>query len=221
MGRKVQSLEIMGPAGPLEARLDWPASPPRAAALVCHPHPSHGGNMHSKTVSRTARALVALGSVTLRFNFRGVGHSAGRFSGGDGELDDAACALETLVQHVPGQRLFLGGFSFGSHVALQLGSAPGASLPVAGLLAIAPPLSLFDFSFLEASPTPVLLAVGDADPFCPVAALQAFQARLGSRAVLEVLPDTGHLLLERLDELEAAIQRFATRLLSDESASPP
>jgi alpha/beta superfamily hydrolase len=177
--------------------------------------------MHTKALARTARALVSSGIATLRFNFRGVGHSAGHFSGGEGELDDAARALAVLMQHTNPVGLFLGGFSFGSHVALRLGSTTATTAPLAGLLGIAPPLELFDFSFLETSRVPLLLAVGDRDPFCPVATLQAFQARLALPAVLEILPAAGHLLLERLPELEKAVQRFVHDRPRGEPPDPP
>jgi alpha/beta superfamily hydrolase len=177
--------------------------------------------MHTKAVARAARGLVEAGAATLRFNFRGAGRSAGRFSGGAGELDDAARALRTLVETVGPAPLFLGGFSFGAHVSLQLGVGRDVAPSVAGLLGIAPPVDLFDFSFLEASRIPLLLAAGDADPFCPVSKLQALQARWGTHVVLEIFPAAGHLLLETLDALEEAVRRFTEQQLRRPAADPP
>ena len=208
MGRRTESLSLAGPAGVLEARLDGPAGTPRGAALVCHPHPLHGGSMHTKAVYRVARALVTAGLVTLRFNFRGVGRSAGRWSGGDGEYEDAALALEEAARRRGGGALVLGGFSFGAGVALRLGAERGAALDCTALLGIAPALREADFGFLARTTLPVLLVAGAADPYCPAPALAALQQQLGQRAHMAILPGAGHLLLERLDELEETVRHF-------------
>src|SRR5467141_376875 len=94
MPRRIESLFLAGPAGRLEALLEEPEDgPPREAALVCHPHPQHGGTMHNKVVYRISRALRRAGCVVLRFNYRGVNLSAGEYAGGIGELEDARAAL--------------------------------------------------------------------------------------------------------------------------------
>ena len=175
--------------------------------------------MHTKAVYRTARALVAAGLATLRFNFRGVGRSAGSFAGGAGELDDARVALTDLATRLGGVPLFLGGFSFGASVALELGAAQATLFPIRALLGIAPALTLFDFSFLATTSLPVLFVAGSADPYCPIPKLQALQARLGGRAETVLLPGAGHLLLEQLAALEEAVQSFATRYLAEPSAA--
>lgn len=212
MGLRVEALTLAGAAGPLEARLDWPQLPARGAALVCHPHPLHGGSMHTKAVHRTARALVAAGFVTLRFNFRGVGRSSGRFTGGDGELADARSALAQLVARRPGGALVLGGFSFGATVALRLGAEAQRTMTVSALCGIAPPLLMHDFGFLVGTSLPLLLVAGDADPFCPAPALAGLQQRIGAGARIAILPGAGHLLLEKLDELERTVHAFALQV---------
>lgn len=113
---------IPGPAGRLEALLEEPATGnPEHAVLVCHPHPQHGGTMHNKVVYRLARGLRKTGAVVLRFNFRGVNLSDGEYAHGEGELQDAAAALEFLRGRYPQLRYSLAGFSFGSRIVLRLG----------------------------------------------------------------------------------------------------
>src|SRR6267378_7463819 len=109
---------LEGPAGHLEAILWTPsaAAPPSLAAVVCHPHPLFGGTMHNKVVYQAAKSLDALGIPVLRFNFRGVGLSAGAHARGFGELSDVRAALDFLADGFPGAPLLLAGFSFGSWV---------------------------------------------------------------------------------------------------------
>jgi len=124
MPRRIEAHLLDGPAGKLEALLEPPEdADPRAAALVCHPHPLFGGTMHNKVVHRTARALRNSGHVVLRFNFRGVGKSEGRHDLGVGEIEDARAALDWLLGRYPGLPYTLAGFSFGSRVVLALGCA--------------------------------------------------------------------------------------------------
>ena len=124
MPRRIESHLLDGPAGKLEALLETPEeAAPRAAALVCHPHPLFGGTMHNKVVHRVARALRSSGYVVLRFNFRGAGKSEGRHDLGVGEIEDARAALGWLRQRYPGLPYTLAGFSFGSRVILNLGCA--------------------------------------------------------------------------------------------------
>src|SRR5918999_606510 len=118
------NLHISAPHGRLEAILKEPrGAEPRAAALVLHPHPLHGGTMHNKVVFRTARGLEDAGAVTLRINFRGVGHSTGVHTGAQGgEQEDARVALDYLVGKYPSVPVFLAGFSFGARVGLEVGT---------------------------------------------------------------------------------------------------
>ena len=95
--------EIAGPAGPLETLLDLPAGEPRAVAVFGHPHPLHGGTMHTKVVYQSSKALARIGVAVLRFNFRGVGRSAGTHDGGPGEMDDYRAALDFMAERYSGQ----------------------------------------------------------------------------------------------------------------------
>jgi uncharacterized protein len=126
MARKIESHMIAGPAGRLEALLEEPDDrEPVEAALVCHPHPQHGGTMHNKVVYRMARALRRSGCVVLRFNYRGVNLSEGAYDHGFGETDDARTALAWLRERYPQLPYSLAGFSFGSRVILRMGCQLG------------------------------------------------------------------------------------------------
>lgn len=122
-----ETLEIAGECGPLEALLSvpdgmqdgLPGEVPRGLCLVCHPHPLHGGAMSNKVVHILASAALDAGRVALRFNFRGVGASAGEHDGGPGEIRDAVAAATWLRARYPQQPLALAGFSFGAHVVLR------------------------------------------------------------------------------------------------------
>ena len=132
-------LDIPGPAGRLEALLEEPlgerGAAPRFAALLCHPHPRFGGTMHTHAVHRLAKAVRTQGGVALRFNFRGVGRSAGAYDGGRGEADDARAALAWLARERPDLARLSCGFSFGAWIALAVGGRdPGVrGLLLAGL----------------------------------------------------------------------------------------
>jgi len=120
--RKIESLFLDGPAGRLEALLEEPEDGElREAALVCHPHPQHGGTMHNKVVYRIARGLRSAGAVVLRFNYRGVNLSEGEYAHGEGELEDARAAFGYLRGRYPDLPFTLAGFSFGSRIVLKLG----------------------------------------------------------------------------------------------------
>src|SRR5205085_3544475 len=120
---------------------------PRAAALVLHPHPLHGGTMHNKVVFRAARALNEAGAVTLRLNFRGVGASTGTHDYARGEQEDARAGLDYLVATYPQLPIIIAGFSFGARVGLEVGVSDRR---VAALIGIGMPVNMYDFTFLHA-----------------------------------------------------------------------
>jgi alpha/beta superfamily hydrolase len=193
---------IAGPAGPLEAMLEDPGSAARQVAVVCHPHPLFGGTMHNKVVTTVARALRDEGVPTVRFNFRGVGASAGSFDSGNGETADAAAVADWCSTRWPGCDLVIAGFSFGAYVALRLAQSRPASL----LITIAPPVGNFDFSGLAAPQCPWLVLQGDADEVVDARRVVDWAESLEPRPRLTLLPGVGHFFHGRLHELRDTVR---------------
>ncbi|MGE0042171.1 MAG: alpha/beta hydrolase [Vicinamibacterales bacterium] len=182
--------DIPGPAGRLEAVLDRPDGEPRAAAVFAHPLPTQGGTMHTRAVYQAAKALARAGCVVLRFNFRGVGGSAGAFDDGRGEMDDFRAALDFMAARYPGLPLVAGGFSFGSWIALATGSADPR---VAALLAVAPPVDQYDFSAVAAGGRPTFIVHGEHDELVPLASVRRFYAGLDEPKDLVEIEAADHL----------------------------
>lgn len=200
------TLVLDGPAGALEALTACPradAAVP-ATAVILHPHPLHGGTLHNKVVATLARGFAELGVASVRFNFRGVGASAGQFAHGVGETEDALAVVEWVREHRPGDAIWLAGFSFGAYVALRAAAEAGA----AGLVTVAPAVHLYDFSALKLPNVPWLLIQGEADEVVPVEAVRAWLAGLAPHPQVRFLPDTGHFFHQRLHELRAALRDF-------------
>lgn len=167
---RLTSLVLEGPAGPLEALLqEREGVIPDLVALVCHPHPLYGGTLHNKVTHRAASALHTLGASVLRFNFRGVGASAGTHDRGVGELEDALAALRYLTSRHPHARRWVCGFSFGSWIATRLAAADPS---IAQLILIAPPVRYAGFEALRTSTVPKLVVQGTADVTSPPALLE-------------------------------------------------
>src|SRR5688572_11455281 len=140
--------QIPGAVGPLEALLDAPAGPPRAAVVFAHPLPTEGGTMHTKVVFQSAKALARIGCLVLRFNFRGVGRSAGTWDNGRGELDDYRAAVDFMATEYPDLEMWAAGFSFGSYVATTVGADDER---MCALIAIAPPVHKYEFASVKTS----------------------------------------------------------------------
>ena len=194
------SLVIDGPAGSLEALLEDPGADGRHFAVVCHPHPLHGGTMHNKVVHTLARALQEQGMPTLRFNYRGVGASAGAYDDGRGETEDALAVIAWGRRRWPGAQLVLAGFSFGAAVALRAALAAGA----AQLITVAPAITHPGAAPLRPA-CPLLLVAGDADDLVDFGQLRAWAAAFQPPPTLRVLAGGDHFFHGRLQELRAAV----------------
>lgn len=199
--RHNEPCDFPGPAGRIEGLLDDPDAPPVAAAVVCHPNPVQGGAMQNKVAYMLARAFNDMGAVSLRFNFRGVGASAGTFDDGAGETWDALAAMDWLSARHPGLPLWLGGFSFGAYVALRAQS----QRPVQRLVTVAPAVQRFDASPIVPPVCPWLLVQGDADDVVPAAAVLAWARAQPKPPQLAVLAGAGHFFHGRLNELREAV----------------
>lgn len=198
------SIPIPGPVGRLEA-LYRSTDRPSRAAVICHPHPQHGGTMHNKVVYRTAKAFEGLGWSVLRFNFRGAGRSEGSFDDGIGEAEDVAAALDWLAGEHPGVPLVVGGFSFGSAVGLPVAATDPR---VTHLVGIGTPTGRFDFDALADVPKPKLFVQGGRDEHGPVADLRQGLGRVADPWRLVVIEEADHFLTGRLYELQRALVDF-------------
>ena len=202
-----ETFDIAGPAGRLEALLMNPEGPPTAAAVLCHAHPLHGGVMHFKVLFRAAKALQAHGAAVLRFNFRGVGRSEGQHDEGRGEQADTAAAVDEMARRFPGLPIVLGGFSFGSTMAVRAGCA---DTRVRALLVMGfPAASLEDTSFLAACTQPRLFVQGANDTFGDAARIRAIVTPLPEPKSLVVVPDSDHFFDGHLEEVQAAVESWA------------
>jgi alpha/beta superfamily hydrolase len=195
--------EIAGPAGRLEALLDLPSGAPRAAAVFGHPHPLHGGSMHTKAVYQASKSLARIDVAVLRFNFRGVGLSAGSFDGGPGELDDYRAALDFMAERFPGAPLWACGFSFGSWIAWNVG-LDDPRVPM--LLGLGLPVNHFDFTPVKDSEKAKFLIHGERDTVASLRDIRRLYAELREPKELVVIDDTDHLFDGRTSEVGEAIE---------------
>ncbi|WP_119289204.1 alpha/beta hydrolase [Azohydromonas sediminis] len=198
MNASAERRVVAGPAGAIECVVEEPAVAPRGVAVLCHPHPLHGGTMDNKVVQTLARALRQVGWRTVRFNFRGVGRSQGQWDAGRGEVDDALAVVAAVRD--PALPLVLGGFSFGGYVAAQ--AARRVDPPAARLVLVAPATGNFD---VGAVPDDTLVVHGDADDVVPLAATLAW-ARPQVLPVV-VVPGVGHFFHGQLPLLKSIVVR--------------
>jgi hypothetical protein len=198
MNAGTRRVTIDGPAGVLACAIDEPATAPRGVAVLCHPHPQHGGTMDNKVVQTLARAFVQLGHTAVRFNFRGVGGSAGHYDEGRGEVDDAVAVI--AHHRMAGLPLVLGGFSFGGFVATRAAAALPDGAKAARLVLVGPAVVNF-----AAAPVPqdTLVIHGEADDVVPLAAVMDW-ARPQVLPVT-VVPATGHFFHGQLALLKQLI----------------
>jgi alpha/beta superfamily hydrolase len=204
---RAETLTVAGPAGSLESRLEFPDdsnAAPRVFGVACHPHPLFGGTMDNKVTHVIARSMMECGAPTFRFNFRGVGASAGTFDNGRGEAEDLAAVVAEGRRRFPDAALWLGGFSFGAFVALR-GAKELAPLK---LVAVAPPVARFELGHVANPDCDWMLAQGDADDVVPPEAVLAWAAEQPRQPRLHVLAGAGHFFHGKLHELKPLIVAF-------------
>jgi uncharacterized protein len=203
---------LPGPAGALETLTSCPPDDKAvpAIAIVCHPHPLHGGTMHNKVVHTLVKAFGELGLRTVRFNFRGVGASEGRFGDAEGEIEDLLAVLAWVRQQRPNDRLWLAGFSFGGFVCARAAQQE----PVAQLVSVAPAVNMYYFKSMQSPPNvPWLVIHGDADEVVPLAAIREWVERMQPSPELVVLKEAGHFFHGRLHDLrDTVIGRLKDRV---------
>jgi len=214
-----EKLGIPGPSGALESIIDMPVDMPAEAAMslpgvqeavlqevprvvvICHPHPLHGGAMTNKVVHTLAKAFNDFGITAVRFNFRGVGASAGRYDKGNGETDDALAAMDWAAQRWPDARLWLGGFSFGGAVAIRAASVRD----IEGLVTVAPAVRGIKVPTDKLPRAPWLLVQGDQDELVDAQDVQAWAAGLDAPPQIAVLSGAGHFFHGRLTDLRTVV----------------
>src|SRR5262245_40072661 len=202
--------EIAGPAGLLEVLMDLPAGTPRATVVFAHPLPTHGGTMHTKVVFQAAKGLTRIGCAVLRFNFRGVGRSAGTWDEGRGEMADYHAAIDFMAAQYPDIELWAAGFSFGSYIATTVGADDER---VCALLAIAPPVDHYEFASVKLSTKPKFIIHGERDELISLKAVREFYAQLQEPKELVVIDRANHLFDGQASEVGDALEE----LLSDYS----
>jgi uncharacterized protein len=201
---------INGPEGRLEGRYHHAKEETAPIALMLHPHPQHGGTMNNKVVYHLYHAFVRRGFSALRFNFRGVGKSQGIFDRGEGELSDAAAALDWLQSYnANATACWIAGFSFGAWIGMQLLMRRPE---IDSFISVAPPASTFDFGFLAPCPASGLIIQGDQDQLVSAEAVQRLATKLAQQRDIRishaVIPGADHFFQNHLDQLDAVIDQY-------------
>ena len=200
-----ERLFIDGPVGRLEAILERPGEGAlEGCAVVCHPHPQHGGTMHNKVAHTLARAFVRSGYEVLRFNFRGTEASDGDYDEGVGELDDALTAIEWMRSRHASYPLWLAGFSFGAAIAVKAAVATH----VDGLISVAPAISRFAQGLSSQPQCPWLIIQGDEDELVDIEETVQWVDSLELGPELLVMPQGEHFFHGRLGDLRQAVMEF-------------
>ena len=199
-----------GPEGRLEGRYHHSKTPNAPIAILLHPHPQFGGTMNNRVVFQAFQAFTRRGFSALRFNFRGVGRSRGVYDEGLGELSDAAAALDWLQSCNPdAPQCWIGGFSFGAWIGMQLLMRRPE---ITSFISIAPPASMYDFTFLAPCPCSGLFVHGDGDQQVPEESVAELAEHLSNQRGVtidyRVIEGADHLFNEHLEVLTGHIDDY-------------
>jgi uncharacterized protein len=215
----IKALFIEGPAGKLEALLNEGQPGATYAALVCHPHPLHGGTMHNKVVYHAMKALSSFGFPVLRFNFRGAGLSEGTHDQGQGEVGDVRAALDWLDSQYHNSIIFCG-FSFGAATGLR---AACADSRVAGIVSLGTPVAaegrVYGYKFLAECSQPKLFISGSRDQFGPKENLKQLFAIPPEPKELVLVEGADHFFQGHLPKMQAAIRDWVRKVFTTEKRS--
>lgn len=198
-----EELLIQGPAGAIEVLTSGPArfDPMLPIAIICHPHPLHGGSLANKVVHIMAESFNAMGLLSVSFNFRGVGRSEGRFNSGEGEVGDLLAVVDWFRGRYPEAPVWLAGFSFGAYVAARAHQSAGADR----LLLVAPPVTLFDFSHVPEIAVPWMVIQGGRDEIIEPQAVAAWVHKRRLRPEYRWMADADHFFHGRMNRLRETI----------------
>ena len=192
------------------------ASSFRGGVVLCHPHPQYGGDMNHPVVTTAAEAAFQEGFSTLRFNFRGVGGSGGSYGGGVGEREDVKVVADYLFSKMENKHypLILLGYSFGAWAGFPIAIEEER---FAGMVAVAPPLEVFDFGFLRGCKKRKLFIVGNRDFFCPLSLLEKWYEQLEEPKSLFIIPGADHFFLFHTQYLIQPLREFFKKISSEHS----
>ena len=210
MDNKILEIFIPGPAGRLEAKYYKSKKPTSPIALVLQPHPQYGGTMNNKVVVETFNTFVENNFSVCRINFRGVGKSDGEFDNGQGELADAAAALDWLErENFDNSQCWVSGFSFGSLIAMQLLMRRPE---INRFIAISPQPNVYDFSFLSPCPTSGLVVYGKRDELVPVQYVSDLDKRLslqkGIKVEFQSVNEANHFFSKSENQLIKVLDKY-------------
>ena len=212
-----------GPDGRLEGRYHHSKAANAPIALLLHPHPQHGGTMNNKVVYALYNSFVKRGFSTLRFNFRGVGRSQGKFDAGQGELSDAASALDWMqTYNANASACWVGGFSFGAWIGMQLLMRRPE---IDGFVSVAPPANAYDFTFLAPCPSSGLIVHGTVDEAVPEASVAKLATKLGSQKNIRVkyrtVEGANHFFGSHLEPLAEMVDQYLGESMEAAAANRP
>lgn len=208
---KTVNLMLPSQAGELEALLTLPVPEPSEetpAAVICHPHPLYGGSMHTKVVVTATHAFLDLGMPSLRFNFRGVGRSGGKYDGGRGEQENARAAINYMAGKY--KRLIVAGHSFGAWAGMKAGCGDERVQMVIG---IGTPVNFADMNFLRDCPKPKIFIHGTLDTLIPVEKVEGIYSELPEPKKLVKIEGANHFFTGKLDELAGAVRGLTEEYL--------
>ncbi len=224
---KTTALIVPGPVGDLEVLLDEPIldglgnhALVKHVAVVCHPHPLYGGTMTNKVVHILARTCNDLGATTVRFNFRGVGKSAGTHDDGGGETEDAQAMVQWAALRWPDASIWLAGFSFGAAIALRTSLLLASNHRIVRLITIAPALRWLVQVKTETPSCPWLIVQGDQDELVDVHAVQQWALSLPRPPQFTILPGAEHFFHGRLNDLRDAVKEWLEKEFAKELEIP-
>ena len=210
-----------GPDGRLEGRYQHNRDPNAPIALMLHPHPQHSGTMNNKVVYTMYQAFARRGFSVLRFNCRGVGRSQGSYDRGEGELSDAASALDWLqTYNQNADACWIAGFSFGAWIGMQLLMRRPE---INRFISISPPANLYDFSFLAPCPSSGLVIHGELDELVPEPAVAKLVEKLGHQRNLEidyrVIPGATHFYHDNIEDLIGHLDDYLSKVLGRQTTA--
>ncbi len=208
--KPLRQIDLHTDAGRLEA-LYRQIDEPKGTAVVCHPHPLHGGTLHNKVVFRAARGFERADVATLRFNFRGTGASQGKHDHGGGEQRDVEAAISWLQVKHPRTPVFIGGFSFGAWVAGNVGYRRD---DITAMFLIGTPINKYDHAYLKYCPHPILFIHGSEDEHGDVDALSNLVEKC-QKAELIVVSGADHFFKNQVEIVEETILEWATRVIGE------